>query len=62
MTPEEVFQKADRDIKSNREMVQLLMEREKIPTPPKAMIDGVLAATIAEIRGQVAVVKGCADE
>ena len=62
MTPEQVFQKADYDIKENREMVQLLMEREKIKTPPKSMIDGVLAATIAEIRGQVAAVAGNADE
>ena len=61
-TPEEIFQRADRDIKSNREMVQLLMEREKIPTPPKSMIDGVLAASIAEVRGQVVAVKGNADE
>jgi malate dehydrogenase (oxaloacetate-decarboxylating) len=62
MTPEEVFQKAHRDIQSNREMVQLLMEREKIPTPPKSMIDDVLAATIAELRGQLVAVKGNADE
>lgn len=52
ISPEEVFQKADRDIKSNREMVQLLMEREKIPTPPKSMIDDALAVAVAEIRGQ----------
>ena len=52
ITPEEVFQKADRDIKSNREMVQLLMEREKIPTPPKSMIDDALAGAIVEVRGQ----------
>jgi malate dehydrogenase (oxaloacetate-decarboxylating) len=62
MTPQEVFQKADYDIKSNREMVQLLMEREKIKTPPKSMIDGALAATLAELKGQVAAVGGSADE
>ena len=62
MTPEQVYQKADHDIKENREMVQLLMEREKIKTPPKSMIDNVLAATIAEIRGTVAAVAGNADE
>ena len=62
LTPAEVFQKADRDIKENREMVQLLMERDKIKTPPKSMIDGVLAATIAEIRGQLPAVGGSADE
>jgi malate dehydrogenase (oxaloacetate-decarboxylating) len=62
ITPAEVFQKADHDIKENREMVQLLMEREKIKTPPKSMIDNVLAATLAEIRGQVIAVAGNADE
>jgi len=62
MTPEEVFQKADHDIKENREMVQMLMERDKIKTPPKSMIDDVLKATLAEIRGQVAAVAGNADE
>lgn len=62
LSPEEVFQKADRDIKANREMVQLLMEREKIPPPPKAMIDEVLEATIAEVRGHLVAVKGNADE
>ncbi len=62
LSPEEVFQKADRDIKANREMVQLLMEREKIPAPPKAMIDGVLEATVAEVRGNEVAVKGNADE
>jgi len=50
MTPAEVFQRADRDIKDNREMVQLLMEREKIKTPPESMIDDALAATILEVR------------
>jgi hypothetical protein len=43
-------------------MVQLLMERDKIKTPPKSMIDDVLKATLAEIRGQVAAVAGNADE
>jgi malate dehydrogenase (oxaloacetate-decarboxylating) len=62
MTPAEVFQKADHDIKENREMVQLLMERDKIKTPPKSMIDAVLAATVAELRGQIAAVGGSADE
>ncbi len=62
MTPAEVFQKADHDIKENREMVQLLMERDKIKTPPKSMIDAVLAETVAEIRGHVAAVAGNADE
>ena len=52
ISPEEVFQKADRDIKENREIVQLLMEREKIKTPPKSMIDRVLADTILEVRGE----------
>jgi malate dehydrogenase (oxaloacetate-decarboxylating) len=62
MTPAEVFQKADYDIKQNREMVQLLMEREKIKTPPRSMIDAVLAGTLAEIRGQIAAVGGSGDE
>jgi malate dehydrogenase (oxaloacetate-decarboxylating) len=62
ITPQEVFQKADRDIKENREMVQLLMEREKIKTPPKSMIDSALAATLAEIRGEITAVAGSADE
>jgi malate dehydrogenase (oxaloacetate-decarboxylating) len=48
-TPEEVFQKADADIKANREMVQMLMEREKIKTPPESMIEDALQATIQEI-------------
>jgi len=50
MSPGEVFQKADRDIKENREMVQLLMEREKIKMPPRSMIDDVLAATLRDVR------------
>ena len=62
MTPEQVFQKADYDIKSNRDMVQLLMEKEKIKTPPKSMIDDVLAATIAEIRGEGTPTSGNANE
>jgi hypothetical protein len=62
LTPEEVFQKADYDIKENREMVQLLMEREKIKTPPKSMIDDALAATLAELSGKVAAISGSADE
>ena len=62
ITPEEVFQQADRDIKSNRETVQMLMEQEKIKTPPKSMIDEALAATLAELRGTLAAVGGNADE
>ncbi len=54
MTPDEVFQKAHRDIQENREMVQLLMEREKIKTPPKSLIDDALSATITEVRGHTA--------
>ena len=62
ITPDEVFRQAERDIKENREIVQMLMEKEKIPTPPKSMIDGVVKDTIAEIRGQIEAVKGSADE
>jgi len=62
ISPEEVFQTADRDIKEYRELVHLLMEREKIQTPPKSMIDQVLKETIAEVRGEVEAVKGSADE
>jgi malate dehydrogenase (oxaloacetate-decarboxylating) len=62
LSPEQVYQKADHDIQANREMVQLLMENEKIPTPPKSMIDGVIEATVAEIRGVGVAVKGNADE
>jgi malate dehydrogenase (oxaloacetate-decarboxylating) len=51
ITPDEVFRQAERDIKENREIAQMLMESEKIPTPPKSMIDGVVADTIAEIAG-----------
>jgi len=54
LTPEAVFQQADRDIKKNREIVQLLMERGYIQTPPRSMLDEVLAATVAEVRGQAA--------
>jgi malate dehydrogenase (oxaloacetate-decarboxylating) len=50
LDPYEVFQRADRDIQQNREIVQMLMEREKIKTPPKEMIDTAIAATVAEIR------------
>jgi malate dehydrogenase (oxaloacetate-decarboxylating) len=62
VTPEEVFRQADRDIKENREIAQMLMEKEKIPTPPKSMIDDVVKDTIAEIKGQIEAVKGSADE
>jgi malate dehydrogenase (oxaloacetate-decarboxylating) len=62
LSPEEVFQRADRDIKENREIVQMLMENGKIPTPPKSMIDGVINDTIAEIRGHLEAVQGSADE
>lgn len=62
LPPEEVFRKADHDIRENRDMVRLLMEAGKIKPPPKAMIDGVLAATLAEIRGQAVAVAGNADE
>ncbi len=62
MTPEQVFQEADHDIKQNREMLDLLMERGIIKEPPKSMIDKVLADTVAEVRGQVVAVKGSADE
>ena len=51
ITPGEVYQQAHRDIQENRDTVQMLMEREKIKPPPKEMIDAVIAATIAEIRG-----------
>jgi len=53
LDPEEVFQQADRDIKENREIVDLLMERGKIKMPPKSMIDDALAETLVEIRGEV---------
>jgi malate dehydrogenase (oxaloacetate-decarboxylating) len=62
MDPEEVFRTADYDIRKNREIAQVLMEREFIKPPPKSMIDGVLAATVAEIRGQAPVTRGNADE
>jgi malate dehydrogenase (oxaloacetate-decarboxylating) len=62
ITPEQVFQQADHDIKENREVVQILMEKEIIKTPPKKLIDDTLAATIAEIRGQLTAVLGNADE
>lgn len=62
MTPEEVFQAADHDIKQNREMLDILMEHGKIKEPPKSMIDQVLADTLAEVRGKVTAVKGSADE
>ncbi len=62
MSPDEVFQQAHRDIQNNRDIVQMLMEREKIPTPPKSMIDQVLADTVAEIRGHVEAVKGSEHE
>jgi hypothetical protein len=57
-----VFRRAERDIRTNREIVDLLMESGKIPQPPKSMIDAVLAATVDEIRGKVEAVKGSADE
>jgi malate dehydrogenase (oxaloacetate-decarboxylating) len=62
ISPEEVFKTADHDIKESREIVQLLMEREKIQPPPKAMLDQVLTETIAELRGEVEAVKGSGDE
>jgi malate dehydrogenase (oxaloacetate-decarboxylating) len=62
MDYDEVFRTADRDIGNNREIVDLLMESGKIPQPPKSMIDAVLDATVDEIRGKVAAVKGSADE
>jgi malate dehydrogenase (oxaloacetate-decarboxylating) len=62
ISPEEVFQRADTDIKNNREMVEMLMEQGKIKPPPKAMIDDVLSETIAEVRGSVPATKGSADE
>ncbi|MFH0901803.1 MAG: malic enzyme-like NAD(P)-binding protein [Pseudomonadota bacterium] len=62
ISPDQVFKTAERDIKDSRDIVQLLMEREKIQTPPKAMIDRVLTETIAELRGEVEAVKGNADE
>jgi malate dehydrogenase (oxaloacetate-decarboxylating) len=62
MDYDEVFRRAERDIRTNREIVDLLMESGKIPQPPKSMIDSVLEATVAEIRGKVEAVKGSADE
>lgn len=62
MDYDEVFRRAERDIRTNREIVDLLMESGKIPQPPKSMIDAVLAATVDEIRGKVEAVKGSADE
>ena len=62
MSPEQVFQTAERDIKECREIVHLLMERDHIKTPPKSMIDHVLADTVAEVRGKAPAVKGNADE
>ncbi len=61
ITPEEVFQQADRDIKQNREVVQLLQEKDIIKTPSIELINGALEATIAEVRGQVAAVQGTSD-
>ncbi|HNX95110.1 MAG TPA: NADP-dependent malic enzyme [Holophaga sp.] len=51
MDPEAVFQQTVRDIQNNRETVQMLMEREKIKTPPKSMIDEAVLETVREIRG-----------
>ncbi|HQP36963.1 MAG TPA: malic enzyme-like NAD(P)-binding protein, partial [Polyangiaceae bacterium] len=48
---QEVFQQADRDIKECRNTLHLLMEREIIKPPPQSLVQGVLDATIAEIRG-----------
>lgn len=62
ISPKEVLQTADRDIKEAREITQILMERDKIKTPPKSMIDTVLAETIAEIRGHIEAVKGSEHE
>lgn len=59
INPKEVFQTAERDIKEAREITHLLMERELIKTPPKSMIDNVLAETVAEIRGHIDAVRGC---
>jgi malate dehydrogenase (oxaloacetate-decarboxylating) len=62
ITPEQVFQRADRDIKECRDVADLLMERDFIKTPPKKMIDDVLADTLAEVKGQKPATKGNADE
>jgi len=62
LDPEEVYQQAHRDIQEAREITQLLMEREKIPTPPKAMLDDAVQETIREIRGELEALKGNADE
>ena len=40
---------AERDIKECRAIVHLLMERDHIKTPPKSMIDRVLADVIAAV-------------
>lgn len=53
MNPEDVYKQAERDIRKNREIVQMLMESEKIPTPPKELVDGALQETLAEIRVEV---------
>jgi malate dehydrogenase (oxaloacetate-decarboxylating) len=55
LDPEEVYRKAERDIRNNREIVQLLEEKGYIRTPPETMIQEVLAATIQEVRGNLAV-------
>jgi malate dehydrogenase (oxaloacetate-decarboxylating) len=62
ITPEEVFRQAERDIKDNREIAQMLMDSGKIPTPPKSMIDDVVKDTIAEIKGHIEAVKGSEHE
>ena len=51
MDPEAFSQQALRDIQNNRGAVQMLMEREKIKTPPKSMIDEAVLETVREIRG-----------
>lgn len=54
MPPDEVFRRTARDIRTNRDIVQLLMESGHIPPPPRDMMDKVLAETLAEVRGALA--------
>jgi malate dehydrogenase (oxaloacetate-decarboxylating) len=58
LTPEEVYQQADRDIQQNRAVVQLLQDKGFIKAPPRQLVEDALAATIAEVRGQVEAVQG----
>lgn len=51
MDPEEVFRKADHDIRAHREILQLLEGKGFIQPPPERMIREVLEATLAEVRG-----------